>query len=301
MKESKLGAYLALIARSLIYGMSFYFTGSLLKSADVFEVLALRFLLSAIVFSLLVLFKVVKVNYKGKRLLPLVYVMIFEPIGCFIFETLGLVGTTTSVAGLLNSLGPALVIIFEMIILRETTTKGQKILVALRIMGGLIIVTNAGSTQSNTFMGVIFIILSVFAGVFFFIFSRKASKDFTAMEITYAMTMVGAVVFNTINIIRHLSANTMSSYFEPLLNRENIIGFVFLSIFCSIFATFFNNYSLGKLQASFVSAFGGLSTVVTVVAGAWLNKEVLFWYHYVSVTLVIISSFALVYVEEKKR
>ena len=299
-EKTNFGVYFAMISRSVIFGLSIYFTGNLLESVDAFEVLALRFLLSALVFSFLVLFKVFKVNYRGKRLLPLICVMIFEPIGYFIFEVFGILGTTTSVAGLLNSLIPAFVIIFEILILNESTTRGQKILIILRVLSGLLIVLNAGSGQDNTPMGVLFMLLSVFSGVFYYIFSRKASKEFTAIEVTYAMTIVGAFVFNGINIVRHLQKNTITSYFDPYFDVDNLIGFVFLSVFCSVLATFFNNYALGKVKASIVSALGGLSTVVTVIAGALFNQEQMYWYHYVSVSLIVISCFAVMYIEEKK-
>lgn len=71
---------------------------------------------------------------------------------------------------------------------------------------------------------------------------------------------------------------------------ENIIGFIFLSVLSSIMATMMNNYALGKIQASTVAAAGGLSTVVTVAADVVMNKATLYWYHYVSVTLILICS-----------
>lgn len=294
-------AYLFMIIRSFIYGMSMYFTGSLLDSTNVFDVLALRFLLSAVVFSIFVLFRIVKVNYKGKKLMPLVLCMIFEPIGYFIFETYGIAGTTTSVAGILVSLAPAFTVILETIILRETTTPAQKFLIFLRILGGLVIICNATSSGSNTVSGVIFMLLSVISGVLFTIFSRKASKDFTAIEITYAMTLMGALVFNTISVIRHIADNTLNTYFDPFMNAENIIGFVFLGILSSIIATIFNNYALGKVQASTAAAIAGLASVVTVAAGVILNGEQLYWYHYVSIALIIIASFGVGFIDEKKK
>ncbi len=302
LKNGIIIAYLALVVRSVIYGLSFLFTGHLLaQNTNVFDILALRFLLSAVVFTLLVVTGLVKVNYKHKKLLPLLLVMMFEPIGYFIFETFGLTGTTTSVAGILTSLQPALTIVFEWLILRETTTKSQKFLIFLRILGGLIIILNATSSGVNTPVGIVFMLLSVLSGVFFIILSRKASKDFTPIEITYAMTIFGAVVFNAISVIRHLYLGNISTYFVPYTDPSNIVGFIFLSIISSIFATILNNYGLSKIQASSASAIAGLATVVSVVAGAVFNHETMYWYHYVSTALIIIASVGVGVIGEKRK
>ena len=43
MQKNLIPAYLAIIFKAIIYGMSFYFTSGLLESTDPIEVLALRF------------------------------------------------------------------------------------------------------------------------------------------------------------------------------------------------------------------------------------------------------------------
>lgn len=290
MQKHLIPAYIAIIAKAFIYGMSFYFTSGLLKSTDPVEVLALRFLMCAVVFTLLILFKVIKVNFKNKNIKLLLCTMLFEPIGYFLFETFGLSGVSTSTAGLLNSLTAAFIIVFEMIILHEKTTLTQKGLIFLRMLAAFLIVINTPSSGENSFRGVVLILLSVISGALFLVFSRKSSREFTSIEITYAMSVVGAIVFNAINIIKHLSQNTITSYFAPYMQAENLVGFIFLGIISSIVATILGNYHLGKIQASHSSAFGGLTTVVTILAGVVLLNEKLYWYHYVSIILIFIAS-----------
>ena len=294
MQKRLIPAYLAIIFKAIIYGMSFYFTSGLLSSTDPIEVLALRFLMCAVVFTLLILFKVIKVNYKNKNIKILLCTMLFEPVGYFLFETFGLKGITTSTAGLLNCTMSAFVIVFEMLILHETTTITEKIMIFLRMLGAVLIALNTSSVGENTLWGVLFILGSVISGALFLVLCRKSSSDFTSMEITYAMSIVGAVVFNSINIIKHLSQNTITSYFAPLMEMDNLIGFIFLGIISSIIATALSNYALGKIQVSHTSAFGGLTTVVTLFAGVILLGEKLYWYHYASIVLIFIATAGMV-------
>ena len=220
--------------------------------------------------------------------------MLFEPIGYFLFETFGLNGTTTSTAGLLNCTMSAFVIVFEMLILHESTTVTEKFMILLRMLASVLIALNTSSTGENTLWGVLFILGSVISGALFLVLCRKSSQEFTSMEITYAMSILGAVIFNGINIVNHLYQNTITSYFEPYMHMGNLIGFVFLGIISSIIATVLSNYALGKIQVSHSSAFGGLTTVVTLLAGVILLGEKLYWYHYISIVLILVASAGMV-------
>lgn len=106
MKFELIKAYAACILRSLIYGSSILFTGRLLASADTFDVLSIRFLLGAIVFGVLALCGVIKLNYKGKNIRLLLLTAFLEPVGYFILESYGIKNTSTSTAGVIFAFMP---------------------------------------------------------------------------------------------------------------------------------------------------------------------------------------------------
>ena len=112
--------------------------------------------------------------------------------------------------------------------------------------------------------------------------------------------MVGAVVFNGINITRHLTAGTITSYFAPLLTWENLVGFLFLSLLSSIGATVMNNYAVSRIQASSVSALGGISTITTVMLGVLVNGEVLDWYHYAGIVMILCGGIGVNYITQRR-
>ncbi len=301
MKNSKALAYSMIVCRSLIYGSSIFFTGALLASTDWLDVLALRFLISAVAFLVLALTKVIRINFRGKTVKVLLATAIFEPVGYFIFETLGIDGTTTTLAGILAALIPVITVLFETIFLRERTSWLQKLLLLVSIAGVTLVTVCTGNDGDgkNTLWGIGFLVLAYISGALFLVFSRKSSKQFSSVEITFFTTMVGAVVFNSINVTRHLTAGTLLTYFEPLFNTENLIGFLFLSILSSIVATMMNNYALARIQASSVSALSAIGTLTSIALGLWSGDR-LAWYHIVGTVLILCGSIGVNYITQKR-
>ena len=109
---------------------------------------------------------------------------------------------------------------------------------------------------------------------------------FKPMEISYVACGVGTVVFNAVNIVRHIINGSILHYFDPFFNIDNLIGFLVLGVVSSIVAGAMTNYALSRLRLSITSAFGGVSTLVTVLIGVLFNGEVLYYYHYIGFALI---------------
>lgn len=302
MKAEKPLAYGMIVCRSVIYGTSILFTGTLLRTVSVMDVLALRFLISAAAFLLLALTGIIHVDFRKKPLKIIAAAALFEPVGYFLLETLGLKSTTTSLAGIISAMTPVTVVLFETIFLRERTSWLQKILLLVSIAGVTLVTvcTGGDSEGTNSLWGILLLIGAYISGALFLICSRKSSQAFSSVEITFFTTMVGAVVFNGINVVRHLAAGTIATYFEPLFSVENLVGFLFLSLLSSIAATVMNNYALSRIQASSVSALSGISTITSIVAGVLVNHEILHWYHVVGAVLILVGGIGVNYLAQKK-
>ncbi len=302
LESKKALPYIAHIIRSVIYGSTFLFTVRLLSTTSILDVLALRFLLSTIAFLILIAFKVIHVSFQKKHLKNLILTAFFEPILYFLFETFGLKGATTMMAGILATITPFLSILFDGMFFQKKINSTQKLFMLLRVGGAVIIfICSSKGDGKNTWWGIIFLILSHIAGSFFTVFSKFSSKEYHSMEITFFTTAFGAVVFNAVNVIRHFYLGTITTYFKPLFNFENFIGFIALSVFSSVIATAFNNYALSRLQLSYLSAMSGLSTIVTVVLGVACNNETLYWYHIVGMLLILLGAVGVNFLATGKR
>ena len=301
MKKQIIAAYGLHIMRSLIYGSTFLFADRLLQSTSVSDVLALRFLLCAVLFGVLTAFGVIRISYKGKKLRWLLACALFEPILYFILETYGLRGISTSLAGILAAVNPIMIAVLETVFLGEKTSPLQKLLLGVGIAGVLLAtVPNTAPGGVNTVWGILLMLGAQLAGCLFCISSRKTSEEFSAMEITFATTMVGALVFNGISLAEHWAAGTVSRYFAPLLRPDNLLCFLFLSVVSSFAATVMNNYALSKIQASALASMGGIATITAIVLGFAVNHEIIHWYQLVGALLILIGAGGVNYISLKK-
>lgn len=308
-------AYLFTILKNVIYGASVFFTSSLSNSTDVLDLLSLRFLMSFTVLFLLKITGVLKIRVGVRDIFqpterhafvrPLLLSALFEPVLYMMLETLGITMTTGITAGVILSLPPVFSSIFEVVILKEHSSTLKKIFLAVGVVGVIYIAVNTNSSAGkDTPLGILFLVAAVVSGCLYGVFSRKASSHFSPFEVSYIACIMAATVFNSINVIRHLFAGDLLHYFDPYFSLENMIGFVFLAVLCTVGAASMNNYALGRLQVTTVTAFGGISTFVTIAIGCLVGKERLYGFHIIGLILIVIRMIGVSWIsirnEQKK-
>lgn len=289
LQRKEILAYIAAFIYASIFGLSFLFSKKALDIATPFKLISFRFLLAFLVLSILILFKIIKVNYKGKNLKNLFILSMTQPVIYFILETYGIKYTSSSYAGLMMALIPIIVSIMGIFLLNEIPSKIQWIFILLSVSGVVYIVLMDSSPESqNTLLGTVFLLIAVFVGSLYNILSRKSSVHFSSIEITYFMMGAGAIVFNIISFIIDLVNNDLDNFFQPLLNIDFLIAILYLGILSSIIAFFLINFSLSALPASKAVIFGNLSTVISIIAGVIILKEAFYYYHIIG-SIIIIS------------
>lgn len=304
-------AYLFAVLKNAVYGTTVFFTSELTASVDVLDVLALRFLMSAAVFWILKMTRICKIRvgvgdffHKGERRSALKVVLLtalFEPVLYMLFETLGVSMSSNITAGVILSLSAVTSCIFEMIFLKEDSTLMQKIFLGLGIFGAVYIAVNTDTASGeDSLLGILFLVLTVVSGSLFSVFSRKSSRSFGAMEVTYVSCMLGALVFNAVNIVRHLVVGDILHYFDPYFDWNNLLGFAFLAILSTIVATGMNNFALGRMQTSTMAAFSGISTFITIGVGMAFGGETLETYHLVGLVFILARMIGVSYIAIKR-
>ena len=305
-------AYLFTFFKNAIYGTTNFFTKGLnANDIDAIDILALRFLLSFVILWLLKSCKIIKINVglkdvfknteQSKFIKPLFLAALFSPVIEMLFETIGFTKTSAVTAGVILSLMPIAACVCESLILKEGTSTVQKIFLALGIIGVIYIgIKTNTSDGKDTLFGIACLVIAVIAGPLYLVFSRKCSGKFKALEITYFSCLLGTIVFNSISVAKHLWQGTIADYFDPYFNPDNIMGFVTLSIVSTIFCTLMNNFSMSRLQASTVSAFSGVSTIVTILIGVIFLNEKLYYFHYIGFALILARMIGVSYIAIRK-
>ena len=291
-------AYLSAIGKCIIYGATPFFTGALSENMDVLDLLSLRFLLSFVVFLILKNLRILKIDLKVKDIFVkndrtphiknLILTALFEPVLYMLFETLGISMTNGVTTAVILSVAPVFYCVGEFIFFRQYPSLWQGVFLTLGMAGAAYIaVCTSNEGGRSSLMGIIFLILALTVGALFCVFSRKSSSHFSPLEITFVSSMLGAVCFNAVNVVRHIAKGDILHYFAPYFDLENLFGFVMLGVMSTIFATMMSNYALSKIKISTFSAFGGVSTIVTVLIGVIFANEKLMYFHYIGFPFIL--------------
>jgi drug/metabolite transporter (DMT)-like permease len=294
--------YLAALVTYSVFGLSFLFSKKALGTVDPLTLLSFRFLTAFSVMSLLILFKFIKINYKGKQLRGLILLGLMQPLSYFIFETYGIKHSSSSQAGLMIALIPIVVCIMAAYFLKEKPTLIQCVFIIVSICGvALIILMNGSNGTNGNMLGIVLLFGAVISAAVFTIVSRKISSIFTSLELTYFMMSIGAISFTTLSISQHAYEGTFRNYFTPLLEKDFIIGIIYLGILSSIVAFLLMNYTLSKIEASRASVFSSLTTVVSIAAGVIIMKESFEYYHAFGSAMIIVGVWGTNYFGVRKK
>lgn len=274
--------------KATIFGFTYLAVSDVLEKISVFDLLAYRFTAAALTFLLFQLFGVIKIRLKGKNVGNLIVIALFQPIGYYIFEAIGISKTSSLLSGIIVSFSPIIVIVLESIILKEKSSIKQKLFVLLSAAGVLLIAAMTGKQDtSSSFIGVLFIFLAVLSEGFFMTFTRKNTEEFTSIEITYVLMMVSAIAFNGINLVIHISQGTAAQYFVPLLDGTVLLEVLYLGVLASSVAYVLYAFMLSKIQASSTAIYAGVCTVVSILAGIIFRNESFLWYHAVGTIMIL--------------
>ena len=295
MQKSSVLGHVSGIMFAVIFGFSFFFTKRILSSLNPIGLISYRFLLAFLVFEILRLTKVIKINITKKNIIPILLVSFFQPIMYFIFETLGLQLVSSSEAGMMIALIPIFVTILSAFLLKEKPSIAQVFFIVFSVSGIILIQVFKGFDNNNINLdGIILLFLAVISAALFNIASKKASYTAKPYEITYFMMLSGALVFNSIYVVQLINNHNVKSFFK-VLNYPHIISLIlYLGIVASIGGFFLVNYTLSKLPAHVSSIYSNLSTIVAVIAGYFLLNEQIYWYHIVGGIMIVLGVYLTV-------
>lgn len=268
-KEKK-GMLAATIAYS-IFGLSYLFSKMALGVTEPMILLAVRFSVTFVILNLLVAFKIMRLNLKGKNLLGPILLGVLQPVLYFVFENYGLKYTTTSFTGIVSSISPIFTAILGVIFLREKPNWKQWSCIVLSIMG--VMMVSLGNTGGeNTFAGCLCLLTAYFLGGFYSILVRKLSAEFSSFELTYIMFTVGFVFFAIMAFVTH-GGDTFSMLTAAVKSGKFIVSCLYLGAAASVGAYMLANYSLATLPVSRATIFNSFATIVSVLSGVVLMGD----------------------------
>ncbi|HDX9577042.1 TPA: DMT family transporter [Bacillus pseudomycoides] len=293
-------AYAAAILYTCIIGFSFMFVKLTLTITGPLDTLAHRFTISFLTASIPVLFGFIKLNISFKNMLSILPVAILYPALFFTFQAFGLVYTSSSEAGIIQATIPIFTMVCASYFLKERTTIWQKFSLLLSVSGVIYIFAMKGlGDHTTSFIGVILILLSTLSSAGYNVLARKMTKQFRLIDVTYMMTVIGFVCFHTLSIGNHIATGTMHLYFQPFTSSLFVISILYLGILSSLLTAFLSNYTLSIVEASKMSVFSNVSTLITLFAGVIFLQEEIAYYHIIGAIMIILGVLGTNFLDEK--
>ncbi|MNR05943.1 putative DMT superfamily transporter inner membrane protein [compost metagenome] len=214
----------------------------------------------------------------------------------FILQAYGLKHTTASEAAILYAFTPIVTMICAAIFLKEVTNLAQKLSIFCSVFGVVFIFIMKGTgVDFSNLTGISLLLLTSVSFAGYTVMARSLTKQFTPVEISYMMLSTGFVVFVICSLFAHTKSGTLTGMLIPLSNVTCLVSLLFLGLVSSLFTAFSYTYVLSKIQASQMSVFTNLSTIVTIAAGAMFLGEQVTIYHIVGSLLILSGVFGSQY------
>ncbi|WP_315370609.1 DMT family transporter [Paenibacillus xylanexedens] len=281
-------AYIAAVLYAAIIGLSFLFVKMTVSVAHPIDVLAHRFALSLIVVSIPVIFGWIKIRLSLRDLWRIIPLGLLSPVLFFAFQAFGLVSSNSSEAGIIQAMAPVFTLVLASVFLKERTSTMQKLFLLLSVAGVVFIFMMQGSGVSmSNLKGIALLLLSTVCFAGYGVLARPLTQKYKPMELTWVTLMVGCIVFNAASLIRHASSGSMTDYIKPLGDTSYLGALAYLAILSTMISTLLASYALTHLEASQMSVFSNLSTLISIVGGAWVLQEPVGYYHYIGALLII--------------
>ncbi len=290
MKNKITMATIAAIVSQVIFGFGFMFTKIALEYASPMNVIADRYFMAFLGLSVIVIFSKTKIKFT-KNIWKLVLMSIFQPVFYFIFEIYGIKLTTSSFSSIMISLVPVVAMISGIFVLKEIPSPMQYVFTAISVCGVVIVALAGKENGTVTPIGIILLLGAVFSAVAYNTMSRKISKEFTALERTYAMAIIGLVAFGVVSLFENLqNPQNIILHFK---NFPYLIAILYLGIVSSVGAFLLLNYANTYLPVAKTTVFSNLTTVVSVIAGAMFLEEKLTVVGAISVVMIIVGVYGV--------
>ena len=272
-KESKATGYICAVLAEVIFGFAYIFTKDVTETVTPYTLLCWRFVIAYIVFQLLRMAGVIKINFTGKNFKKLFLICLLSPVIYFLGENIGINLTTASESSIVIAIVPVTTIIASVIMLKKKVIKLEIFGIIVTFVGVILCAACKGLEMSFDIVGYLMLVMAIIA---FSIYSVIVEKgiEFTTAELTYAMALVGAVIFTIIAVITHAGDGIVENLIlVPFRNSEFLAAILYEGIGCSVIAFFLMNFSISKIGASTNAVFAGVSTFVSIVASVLILKE----------------------------
>lgn len=272
----------------IVTGLSFMFAKLALSAANPVDTLAHRFTAAFITVLILISTRLAKINLpwrKVKKILPLA---LFYPLLFFGFQTSGLLYATSAEGGIITAASPVLTLFLANLFLKERSSAGQSVSIAISVAGVIFVAVMKGSTLNiANILGIALLAMSAISLAGYNVLGRLVTQKFSAFELSAVMITISFICYNAIALTQHAFNGTLSAFAAPLRNPVFLLSILYLGILSSLLTSLTTNFMLSHIEAARVGVLANLATVISIVAGVVFLREPFHYYHLIGSALIV--------------
>lgn len=272
MKNNNLKAYIYLILTTVIWGSMFVFCKYIFAVMHPFIFLCVRFLIGSLVLLTVYFLTGGKFRKLFIKKEDIKYIFCVGFVGYFLGIGLQLLGTDlcdASLASLINSISPVIIIVLALIILKEKVTKKQAFSVAVALIGTFIIVGQVDDVSS--IWGAAISFGAVICWSLSSVVIRLISKKYDSLVITIWGSLIGFIC--ALPICIYQVNNTYIDFQQ--MDGMFMFSFLYVSIISTAFSFLLWNKALGLVSAATCSLFYPIQPLVSAIMGILMLGEVI--------------------------
>ncbi|MFZ0390278.1 MAG: DMT family transporter [Calditrichia bacterium] len=274
---------LLLILMTVLFGLSFIASKNALQELGIFQVIFGRYLIALLVLTLVTWKNREKFYIARKDRGAFLVLTLVEPVGYFIFETLGVQYTTPSNVSLVIATIPVFTLIFAAALIGEKGGRLSVIGVLLSLAGVYLIVSVQESSElaPQPLLGNLFTFGAAISAGLYNVLCRRLSRTYSPLTITFYQSIVATVVFLPMAAVETFLRHSFT------LNGFVVGNLLYLGVGSSVGAYFLLNYTLSRLPSYKVAVFANLVPVVTILASYAFYGDLLRPMQFAGAALVI--------------
>lgn len=287
---------MAVAAGNVIFGFSFLFSRLALNITIPSVLVAYRFFTAFIVMNIIVLAgrmikkkdgsPLVEFSLKGKPLRNVLLLALFQPVLYFFCESYGIYYTSSAFSGTIIAIIPIMGIVFDKVLMGSEIRKKQVICAAASVLGVIVTTLGAEGMKSSA-IGVVFLAGAVCFGALFYVFSKKSSQHYNAIERTYVMFGVGSAVFIAFALVQ--CKGFTPELLMPASDGTFMISVMYLAVVSSVAAFICQNWGNDHVSVTEATLFANLTTVISILAGVVFLHEAFTIQQIIGAVAILIS------------
>ncbi len=266
--------FLAIIAMA-IWGISFIWEKILLETFSPLSVIFFRLSLSAIILSVIILFK------KDKEVIPksdykyFFFMAFFEPFCYSIGEVFGLNYISASLASILISLIPVITPVFMFLIYKERLTKMNIVGIVLSFVGVSLIVMDRAKL-TGTFLGISLMSFAIISAIIYGFIVKHLSDKYSGILIVKTQSIIASFLFLPLFFIFEFKKIHITDFTMSNLSVLFLLAFLCSSLGYIIFTGTIKKIGLSKanLLTNLIPVFTTIFAVIFISESMSLIKSI---------------------------